>query len=122
MTSANQYFFATRYLLPEGTFDAARQQQQAAAATTRDVNPDAQFNAADQWRVRAASLAALLIICALNVLLLTLALHLREGALASVLMAVAMVLAVLIAASIIAIEQDALRILPNLPFLGEVLP
>lgn len=122
MASANQYFFATRFLLPDGNFDAARQQQQAAQRATLDQIPALHFEAADQSRGRAASLAALLIVCALNVLLLALAMHLREGALASALLAAAMVLALLIAASIVAIEQDALRMMPNLPFLGGVLP
>ena len=89
---------------------------------TQDVNAAAHFVEADYMRAKSTSLVGLLMVSALAILAFSLAMQLRQGTLAYLLMALGMVLTLLVIAAMLAIELDLLVILPNLPFLGQVLP
>ena len=124
LAAANQYFFSTRFLMPDGAYDAYRDWEDLRGHTssTRDVNHAAHFVEADYMRAKSTSLVGLLIVCALAMLAFSVAMHLQQGTPAYVLMAAGLVLTVLVIAAILAIELDLIVILPNLPFLGQVMP
>lgn len=124
IAAANQYFFSTRFLLGDGAYDAQRDWQElmGRVTVTQDVNAAAHFVEADYMRAKSTSLVGLLMVSALAILAFSLAMQLRQGTWAYLLMALGMALTLLVIAAMLAIELDFLVILPNLPFLGQVMP
>jgi hypothetical protein len=69
----NQYFFVTRYLSPDGTYNTQREvdETSADAARQRDLDPDAHFAEADRYRAKTATLLYVLIVFTFAILAFT---------------------------------------------------